>query len=84
MGLPVEPLVYRMKSGCSAFTGTGAQSLLWPSSASAKVTSRPSTLFQADAVRSNTSTFFTDSQPPMARASSTIALSGNSLPPRIW
>src|SRR6218665_2527976 len=41
LGLPVEPLVYRMNSGCSASSASAAQSLLWPASAWAKVLSRP-------------------------------------------
>ena len=42
------------------------------------------TMLQALGVRSYTKTFLIDSQPPMPSASSTMALSGSSLPPRIW
>ena len=39
---------------------------------------------QAVGVRWYTTTFLTDSQPPMAMPSSTMAFNGNSLPPRNW
>ena len=73
-----------MYSGCSASTLTGAHSVDWPLSASLKVLSRPAVMAQALAVRSYTNTLRMVSQPPMASASSTMAFSGSSLPPRIW
>ena len=50
-GLPVEPDVYRMNSGCSAFTGTGGQVLACPFITSCIQTSRPSTQFTLPPVR---------------------------------
>ena len=46
--------------------------------------SRPATMLQAVGVRWNTITSLIVSQPPMAIPSSTIDLSGSSLPPRSW
>src|SRR6185369_94825 len=83
LGLPVEPEVYRMNSGCSAPTGSGLHSEDWPFSASVKVLSRPATILHGVGVRMNTSTFLSVVQPPMSMPSSTMALSGSSLPPRI-
>src|SRR3546814_5316865 len=68
-----------MNSGSSASIASTAQSSLWPATAAAQVTSRPSTIGTSAPVRSNTITVSTGT---WAQAASTLALSGMGLPPR--
>src|SRR3546814_171862 len=67
LGLPVEPDVYRMKSGCSALSGTASQASACPSTTSCSQTSRPSFQSIFPPVRLYTMTLRTDSHWPMAK-----------------
>src|SRR3546814_10429338 len=82
LGLPVEPEVYKMNKGCSAFSGTASQTGDWLAQTSCIHRSRPSFHCTLPPVRLYTMTWLTTSQPPMVRASSTALLSGMALPPR--
>ena len=72
-----------MNSGCSASTHSGSHASAAPATTSCIHTSRPACIATALPVRRYTTTCLTRSQPPIAIASSTIALIGMALPPRI-
>src|SRR5882672_9799733 len=82
-GLPVEPDVYKMNSGCSALTHSGSHVSASCSTSSCIHRSRPSCHCVLPPVRLYTITLLTASQPPAAIASSAMLFNGNALPPRI-
>src|SRR5260370_19437743 len=80
-GLPVEPDVYKMKSGCSALTHSGSHVSASCSTSSCIHRSRPSCHCVLPPVRRYTITLVTPSQPPAAIASSPTFFSDRALPP---
>ena len=79
-GFPVDPLVYKIKSGDSESIGTGAKSPDSFAIMSCHHTSRPSTIATSCPVRLRTTTCSTVGD--FLTASSTFAFSGKALPRR--